>query len=171
MEEISRICKSLGGTLFWYGIAICLSRFCPLVPGWAETNCDPMFAIAAISFLLYCVVWLVLLGIDKKGCEYRFADSTIAIRCVAGVAAVLSCICWTVLTVYVCKSCWIFYIRMPVFWIITPYLIVGCMYVLECILFSDYAGILYGHDVSFRVAEGVAFLLIPMLIYYSIIWW
>lgn len=171
MEDISRICKSLGGTLFWYGIAICLSRFCPLVPGWAETNCDPMFAIAAISFLLYCMVWLALLGIDKKGCRCGFADSAIVIQYVASIAAILGCICWTVLTMYVCKACWNSCIRMPAFWIIAPYLIVEGPYVSAHILFSEYAGILHGYDVSFRVIEGVAFLLIPMLIYYSIIWW
>ena len=171
MEEVSPRFKTLGGTLLCYGIAICLSHFCPLVPWWAKTKGDPMFALAAISFLLCCMVWLVLLCVDKNGCECGFTYSTISVRYIASAAVILNCICWTAMIVYVNKTCWTSCIRMPVFWLIAPFLLGMCVLALTYTLSSNYAGILDEYNVSDWVPWGVALLLVPMLIYYSVIWW
>ena len=102
----NKMCLSIGGNLFWFGVAILITRFCLFVPGWAKTECDPLYIIAVIGFLLYCVAWYSLVYRDRDDEYYAYTNSSIVTQYAAGAAAILRWICVSCLFAFMLKMVW-----------------------------------------------------------------
>ena len=167
----NKMCLSIGGNLFWFGVAILITRFCLFVPGWAKTECDPLYIIAVIGFLLYCVAWYSLVYRDRDDEYYAYTNSSIVTQYAAGAAAILRWICVSCLFAFMLKMVWNSGVWKPVFWVSAGLLQLVFIW-FQSENFDGRAGILSGladYEFSCMLFVFMTFSWVPMITYYSII--